>query len=108
MQMHADFAGTVRDYVTGELDKGVGHRHLVVLQVHRLEMVPLAKRLKTGQMLRVMSGDIPRPSPEIVTFRVDRDNEWRVRHCAHSPKRQFFPRGRWPCAGHAETRVGKR
>ena len=43
--MHPDRAGAACNHVARELDKNVGHRHLIGREVNRLETEPLAERL---------------------------------------------------------------
>src|SRR6266511_1383738 len=94
MQMHPDLAGAAGNHIARELDKNVGHRHLIGRKVNRLETEPLAERLETRQVLRVAGGNFPRSPPEIITLGVNRDYERRLRHgvrCATRSGRHACP-----------------
>src|SRR5882672_1914690 len=86
-----EFAG---NHVARELDKNVGHHHLIVRKVNRLETEPLAERLETREVCRVAGGNFPRSPrccPLIVALGVNRDDEGCLRHGVHCATRSGRP-----------------
>ena len=75
VEVHADFPRPSSQNVAREFLKVRRLRHFVIGQVGRFQLVSLAESLKSPKKRRVAGCDLPRASPEIVSLRIECDQE---------------------------------
>ncbi len=77
MQVHPYLASPIPQDPPSKLGENRTARHLVIREISWPEAKRFAKLLKTRKIPRIYGRDPPGRSPQIVAFRVDRDQKRR-------------------------------